>query len=288
MRPFLPLFSFLFLLGSPLVTTVTAGGREEGGAAICQVPPGNPDKFFTTYVGSPDALSGPCSDNCNSLCNTDPCKIYVATDCEEVGCIESNLVNKCDDNDPCTIDDCDGATGECTNTQKDCDDNDLCTEDECVAGVCVNEPIICLATNDACDTVSCVDGECEYGRISNCCNNPSQTTATSCTASLDVCTGSCAVATGGGPFCLFQYPFTKDDPDPSPTGLCIANFNGDECAAYSTAGSCACGQDGSCGANEVCVGSCSGFLCVPETYKCDTTPTRREFLRHLTANEQGH
>lgn len=45
----------------------------------------------------------------------------------------------CDDGDPCTIDDCDQETGDCTHTPIDCDDNYIYTIDSCNDGNCEHE-----------------------------------------------------------------------------------------------------------------------------------------------------
>ena len=46
----------------------------------------------------------------------------------------------CSDDDECTIDSCNPATGDCWNVASDCDDGDSCTIDTCdPASDCVNE-----------------------------------------------------------------------------------------------------------------------------------------------------
>ncbi len=61
----------------------------------------------------------------------------------------------CDDDDPCTIDDCVG--GVCVNDSIDCDDGDACTTDGCSGGVCFNDAIDC-DDGDACSADSCDPG----------------------------------------------------------------------------------------------------------------------------------
>ena len=105
-------------------------------------------------------------------------------------------VNACDDNDPCTTDACDPASGDCShvkidgcgkpgcNSDQDCDDGNVCTQDMCDAGtgVCANLTIPgcadpCAGKNcddgDKCTTDSCVvsaDGgaACKNVKIPNC------------------------------------------------------------------------------------------------------------------------
>ncbi len=69
---------------------------------------------------------------------------------------------KCDDNDSCTIDACDGQGG-CKNIVvegKDCSDNDACTTaDTCKSAKCVGVPKQCSDANE-CTLDSCKNGAC--------------------------------------------------------------------------------------------------------------------------------
>ncbi|EGC33725.1 hypothetical protein DICPUDRAFT_98485 [Dictyostelium purpureum] len=73
-----------------------------------------------------------------------------------IGCQYSS---KCDDLDPCTLDNCASATGACTHTPVSCDDGNRCTNDLCDSrgGKCVNVPVSCddgdECTNDHCSPV---------------------------------------------------------------------------------------------------------------------------------------
>ncbi len=62
----------------------------------------------------------------------------------------------CDDEDICTDDLCDLATGECSNEPINCDDDDACTVDSCdpESGACVSEPLACGPDQ------TCVEGVC--------------------------------------------------------------------------------------------------------------------------------
>jgi hypothetical protein len=223
------------------IAPMVAGKRTGGGVAICQVPPGNPANFFTTYVGSPKALAGPCNENCNALCNDDPCKIYTRNDCEGEGCIEdeTSLVDKCDDNDPCTVDSCNSITGECTNE-----------------------------------------------RLQNCCTEPSPKPAGSTCSVGDPCTGGSNVdkplCKCSGGTCTDSFCLETTDDVPEGTGLCVNNFSSG--AACSTTNPC------SDPVNNVCVNSCSGFLCVSRTLLCEPghISVRHQLLRHVMADEQEH
>jgi Dictyostelium (slime mold) repeat len=84
-----------------------------------------------------------CADN--NSCTTDSCD-------PATGCVFTPLA--CGDNNACTTDSCDPALG-CVNTPISCGDNNACTTDSCnPATGCVNTPISC-GDNNACTTDSC-------------------------------------------------------------------------------------------------------------------------------------
>jgi len=91
----------------------------------------------------------------------------------------ADAATRCNDNNPCTTDSCDPATGACVNTAKDCNDNDSCTTDSCntTTGACVNTLISCN-DNDACTTDSCVAGACINAPI--VCDDDNACTVNSC------------------------------------------------------------------------------------------------------------
>ena len=78
----------------------------------------------------------------------DPCT--VADHCEEGTCIGNPVM--CDDDNPCTDDECDGSGGcQFENNSSDCDDDDPCTvADQCEDGICagVSVPCDCQADED--------------------------------------------------------------------------------------------------------------------------------------------
>lgn len=83
--------------------------------------------------------------------------------------------DSCDDQDPCTIDNCDD--GECVHEAIVCDDQNLCTTDSCVNGICVFEPVVCDDEN-SCTRDTCDDGECIFTDI--ICNDQSLCTTDAC------------------------------------------------------------------------------------------------------------
>ena len=98
--------------------------------------------------------------NCDDqdACTADSCEI--ATGCKHVA-------RNCDDGDPCTVDGCDAVSGACTYKPYLCGDGDLCTTDTCVAGQgCVFAPKDC-SDGDLCTTDACVaeNGSCTHAAI---------------------------------------------------------------------------------------------------------------------------
>ncbi len=139
----------------------------------------------------------------------------------------ADAATRCNDNNACTTDTCDQATGACINTPIVCDDNNACTVDTCdPAAGCVHVPI---ETDDhnACTTESCNPAT---GVVSTpiICNDGSACTADSCNPATgcvytpincddnNACTSdSCDPATG----CV-HTPIVCDDNNACTTDTC--------------------------------------------------------------------
>jgi len=70
--------------------------------------------------------------------------------CED-GVCSQGIPKDCDDGNPCTDDQCDAGTGDCTYSYNTagCDDGDPCTtNDRCKSGVCIGTPGGCACTTD--------------------------------------------------------------------------------------------------------------------------------------------
>jgi hypothetical protein len=112
----------------------------------------------------------------------------------------------CDDNNACTTDACDPATGECVFTPGDsCDDNNACTTEACdpTTGQCVTTDTVTCDDNNACTSDACdpATGECVFTPGPACDDN-------------DICTDdACDPATGE---CVFT-------PDPTNDPSCVAD-----------------------------------------------------------------
>lgn len=140
------------------------------------------DEATDTCVAPPnDAL---CSDL--SVCNG------VET-CGPTGCSAGTPLN-CNDNNACTTDSCNAATG-CATTPVTCNDNNVCTTDSCnPATGCATTPVVCSdnneCTNDTCDPVT---GCAFSNRTGSCTDDGNACTSDVCNAGA--CThpdnGSC-------------------------------------------------------------------------------------------------
>lgn len=89
------------------------------------------------------------------------------------GCLTVPANGKCDDNDPCTVNDqCNN--GQCSGTFESCDDNNPCTADLCFPGVGCNYVSIlgaCDDNNPCTSGTMCALGQCKGGTTVNCNDN---------------------------------------------------------------------------------------------------------------------
>lgn len=85
----------------------------------------------------------------------------------------------CDDGDKCTNDICDPRAGGCIHMQiqdcknpcqndKDCDDNDACTVDLCKGGKCISTPFVCNDNNECTKDYCDKSNGCIYESIPDC------------------------------------------------------------------------------------------------------------------------
>lgn len=167
-------------------------------------------------------------------------KCTMGTTCEAGEC-KGGTAAECDDNDICTDDACDPATG-CThaNNTADCDDNDACTEgDKCAAGTCVGG-------NDICP-VTCGDAVCEAPE-----------TCADCAQDCGECPPVCGDGTCNGD----ETPETCSE-DCLVANNCCVDHGGLGCTDP-TIEACVCAEDSWCCENEwdsYCVGEVEEFGC---------------------------
>lgn len=101
--------------------------------------------------------------------------------CDAGSCLNTPLApdSACDDGNPCTTGDLCQA-GECVGTAMVCQDEDPCTQDQCQGGQCVFPEIPACATcgggcddGDPCTSDTCNAGKCAHTKINGCttCKN---------------------------------------------------------------------------------------------------------------------
>jgi hypothetical protein len=103
----------------------------------------------------------------------------------------------CNDNNPCTDDSCDQATGNCVYTNDNtntCSDNNACTTDTCQAGVCTGASSVTCAAAGTCH----VQGTCDPS--TGVCSNPIAQDGSACSDGNACTTESCqgGVCTNSG------------------------------------------------------------------------------------------
>ncbi len=171
-----------------------------------------------------------------------PCAAEAA--CLSGVCVPLKLA-ACDDDNPCTSDTCDAATG-CVNTAKTlapCTDGNPCTVgDHCLGGACIALDNLCACKADA-----------------DCASHSSP-----CLGAMICSEGACLVDTATALSCDDGNPCTKDD--------CDAAIGGCSHAPFADTTPC---DDGSlCTLNERCVqGACTASSQLPCAVNDDTCPT---------------
>jgi len=110
------------------------------------------DPILNFVIGDPCDDGNLCTynDTINADCDCvgipiDCAPYWNGNECTPISCNPAtgdcvHTVLDCDDQDPCTIDDCDPVAG-CIHTQKDCDDGDPNTIDYCVDGECHHDAV---------------------------------------------------------------------------------------------------------------------------------------------------
>lgn len=246
-------FLVVFVLFVGIGLTTTAWSAPVPKVEICHIPPDNPENVHTIRISGnalPDHLAHgdlveACDSNCAILCDDgNACTIDDTMDCEENGCPSDREPTDCDDQNLCTNDSCDEATG-CMNEVVVCDDGDACSTDICNPsdGQCIETPVVCEdgytcnPDNGICEEDINPDPECAG---QTCLNFTTCNEGGSCDQD-----GVCGSTAEGG-------------------GLCI---NG----STSCGGLVTCpGGSGDCADGEICfVDSCCGVpVCIPSTQFC--------------------
>src|SRR5262245_22468700 len=232
----------------------TFGKCNGCGNGIIENKPGccNPN---TQVCNDPNNLCEACDDGNNQ--NGDGCNENCQKEC----------VGGCGDNNPCTDDSCDGATGLCKNvpnTNNTCNDNNLCTEhDACQSnGSCSGTPITCDPAAECFNDGVCnpADGLCDY---------TPKTQGSPCEDG-DQCDGdeSC----DGNGVCLPGTPVNCDDGKACTSEECNPSNGSCDCTAL-TGNSCddlnVCTVEDSCQANSCSEDLQDGGGCHGTPRNCD-------------------
>ncbi len=166
----------------------------------------------------------------------------VGDHCREGACV-AGIASVCDDENPCTADQCQPATGECTFTpipEALCDDNNACTQqDACQNGVCLGGSATPCDDNNPCTEDACLPATgCVHVSVYKGCDDGIACTVGD-TCQDGVCTGGPAISCSDG------NPCTADQCTPE-TGECEhtpVNWSCDDGNLCSTGDTC---QGGFC------------------------------------------
>ena len=124
-------------------------------------------------VDACNAATGKCDFQPLSDGDCDDGNLCSLNDKCELGKCKAGIPPPCGDGNPCTLDNCDPASGKCVHTvlanSTACDDGDLCTKaSKCVSGKCAGATTICdddkSCTVDSCDPAS---GKCTHQKQSD-------------------------------------------------------------------------------------------------------------------------
>jgi hypothetical protein len=172
--------------------------------------------------------------------------------CGDGTCAGPDAVD-CNDNNPCTTDACEPATGcQSDNNAAPCDDQDGCTtEDICNNGACTGGPVLDCDDDNPCTDDACKEGSCLHVANSEACDD-----ANPCTT-VDFCADK---------FCKGTVPLTCNDDNVcttdtcDPASDCVYTPNshpcddGNACTTMDTCAesTCAGGPAPDCNDNNVC------------------------------------
>jgi DNA-binding beta-propeller fold protein YncE len=210
------------------------------------------------------SLTGDSWDVVENCDDGDPCT--VGDTCENGRCLAGEMLD-CDDNNPCTSDYC--SLGECEHSsiQSACDDLDPCTtNDSCTDGACIGEPLMCddenPCTDDFCDPLV----GCKFLPNLASCDDMNPCTINDICRD-GVCTGIDASSCDDGDECTRDYckketatcehePLCKPcivDEDCDDLDLCtVDTCETGYCRAYPSRLPPCCVQDADCKVNDEC------------------------------------
>lgn len=205
-----------------------------------------PDPDHPCLFCVPDVDSGAFTPHAGLPCDDgEPCT--AGDTCGPNGECLAGGPTDCDDQNACTIDQCQPGLG-CVHTPYDstCNDNDACTyQDTCVNGKCVGLKLPCKDANPCTDDLCLSASGCEFPFNTLSCDDGNECTV------ADTCTeGEC-----------IGQPLDCDDADPCTNDSCNPDFG---CINLLHFGSC--DDEDACTVNDYCDGS---HVCVGYAVECD-------------------
>ena len=273
-----------------------------GPIEACQVASCHLDTGECVVFAASEGKSCELADKCKlAACHAGVCEVTGPVDCPgdedictqdvckpELGCVHlpipgcCQVESDCDDDDPCTADNCVDHTcfttpvqGCCTHAA-DCVDDNPCTEEACAENVCkLTLKNGCCVENEECDDAdpctadACVSNECASSPLPDCCQTGEACDDGNACTLEDVCVGGACV---GAPIpgccivdadCNDAEPCTEDVCNPE-TGLC---------ASTPLESGSPCDDGDPCTGPDTCQGGvCQGFgkvACCEEDIDCD-------------------
>ncbi len=224
-------------------------------------------------------------------------------DCTADTCEAGTCMNTATPDEPCSFGECTGAdcetnlcdgeptcneAGECVQEAVNCDDNDPCTDDVCdpASGACSHVPVDCSNLNSECGTYACnpTDGACVATFADTACDDGNPCTTDTCDAATGACAHEQVDCTGQNTECInficneangscmpAEVPDACDDGNPCTDDACIngacqhvavACDDGNACngveSCHPTTGACVtdgelnCADDGNPCTDEFC------------------------------------
>lgn len=256
--------------GGPGSCVGYCGGKSGDGMCYC-------DDYCVQAGDCCSDFEAVCGCQTDAECQAGVGKCGTAT-CQSGVC--ETTAKKCDDNNDCTSDKCDPATGNCVATAQadgaSCDGSVPCKEGSCTAGVCKtggNSPDgdFCDDGDPCSDDDECTNGVCK-GLTPTDCDDSDSCTADSCVPVQgcvskpvtngaacddgDSCTGNDACQAGN----CDGKPLAEGSPC-NDEDSCTANdvCKGGNCDGTSVAPGSACDDEDPCTINDICeFGFCSG------------------------------
>ncbi len=288
--------------GPTLVAADSADGHNNDGGADGKT--GCDDQNLCT-IDSVDPVSGKCVNTPVPDATTcdDGNKCTSLETCQAGQCVQGIDSGGCNDNNPCTTDNCNPKDGKCVHGNNDntCDDGNSCTSgDMCKGGGCVPGAALDCDDKNVCTTDTCEGkmGGCKNGNVNcddkNDCTMDSCDTKTGCAnkpkfdgaacedgdqcTSSDMCKGGSCKG-GTAPTCDDKNVCTNDSCSPAQgclhaplTGQACDDGNGNTVGDQCAAGVCVGGAP-SCDDKNACTvdtgDPANGVQCTNVAINCD-------------------